>query len=207
MTRLSFLLLPLFCVSALLAGTPEAELEQWLQAKKKLGDVQVTLQMTRTLPTLKEPTVRVGQLFHLQDGRFRMELGSPVTTTLLFDGTQLHLLEASAKKWRSMASTSPSAKMWLMMLQPEQLTAERLTEDFTTTLTLQAGDASTITFLPKSSSLRKRLTQMDVQLQKPGPRLTQLRMIQGDNSSTVLAFEPPQSIPPATLAQLKFTPP
>jgi hypothetical protein len=61
MMRLSFLLLPLFCASSLLAGTPEGELEQWLLAKKKLGDVQVTLQMTRTLPTLKEPTVRAGQ--------------------------------------------------------------------------------------------------------------------------------------------------
>jgi outer membrane lipoprotein-sorting protein len=188
------------------AQTPEL-LTQWVAAQKDLKDMHVPFRMTRAIPTLKEPASSQGNLYRLKDGRFRLEVGQPPSSIILYDGESMHAQEDAQKGWQTLPPTHRAARMWTLFLHPTDMSVDAITRDFTPTVTEQTDSVSTVTLKPKSAALRRRLLQIDIQIQRPGYRLLQMRVAQGDGSTVTLTFAAPEVLTSAQQSRLVFTPP
>jgi outer membrane lipoprotein-sorting protein len=203
--RLSFFFLLSFFILPLQAQVP-AELERWVDAQKKLPAMQVAFQLTRALPTLKQPVQSKGKLYRAVDGRFRMEMGEPANTIMLFDGDKMHAWESGKGKWETLSPRSGGMRLWGMFLNGNELSAAEMLKTFQPTVQPQADSVTTLSLVPKSGLMRKHLKQVDLQVQQPSQHLLQLRVLQSDDASVCLAFAPPKELSTEELSKVSFTP-
>jgi outer membrane lipoprotein carrier protein len=205
MIRWLFLLLTLH--ARLLQAQAPVELTSWVAAQKTVGDISSTFRLTRSLPTLKEPVISPGKMQRLRDDRFRVEIGQSPATLLLFDGKQMHIQEAGKTRWNSVPPTHAAVRMWTLLLNASQLDADALMKDFTVAVTHPSSKLLSLTLTPRSASMRRRLTSLELQLQVPSQRPQQMSVTQADGTRLTLDFDAPQPISAAAAAQLQFTPP
>ena len=192
--HLTLILIVLCCFNLPSAAQVPEAFAQWVDAQKKQGDFLVPFRMLRAMPTLKEPAQTAGRLFRLKDGRFRMEVGQPATSQLLFDGQSIHAWEGSKDKWHTVPPTHSAVRMWTLFLHPEQLQIGSLAKEFVSSALSQPNDVNTITLAPRTNALRRRITQIDLQVQVSSQRLLLLRVTGADQSVVTLSFDPSRSI-------------
>ncbi|MFM7604687.1 MAG: LolA family protein [Prosthecobacter sp.] len=195
---LSLCLLTLSCEAQ---GLPPV-FEKWTADQKNVGDIQVSFQQTRTTPVLKEPAKSEGRFWKMQDGRFRWELGSPPTTTLLFNGEKTFLKEGKDAAWQTLNPDDRRTGAWMRLLNGREMNTASLTENFTVKVTQQEAKFATITLIPKPLLMKKHLKQIDLQIEPGGKRLYLLRIIQGDSSTLTMTFDQPK---PAEASKEMFT--
>lgn len=201
MIRLAFLLC-LLSLSCAAQGLPPV-FEEWAAGQKSSGDIQVSFQQTRTTPALKEPVKSEGRFWKMQDGRFRWELGSPPSTTLLFNGEKAFLKEGRDAAWQTLNPDDRRARAWLRFLNGREMDTTSLQENFTVKVTQQEAKYATITLVPRPLLVKKHLKQIDLQIEPHGKRLYLLRIIQGDGSTLTMSFGEPK---PAKAAKELFSP-
>jgi outer membrane lipoprotein-sorting protein len=187
---LSLCLLTLSCAAQ---GLPPV-FEKWTADQKNVGDIQVTFQQTRSTPVLKEPAKSEGRFWKMQDGRFRWELGSPPTTTLLFTGEKAFLKEGKDAAWQTLDPDDRRARAWIRFLDGREMDAASLTENFTVKVTQQEAKFATITLVPKPLLAKKYLKQIDLQIEPGGKRLYLIRIIQGEGSTLTMTLGEPKPV-------------
>jgi outer membrane lipoprotein-sorting protein len=187
---LSLCLLTLSCAAQ---GLPPV-FEKWTADQKNVGDIQVTFQQTRSTPVLKEPAKSEGRFWKMQDGRFRWELGSPPTTTLLFNGEKAFLKEGKDAAWQTLDPDDRRARAWIRFLDGREMDAASLTENFTVKVTQQEAKFATITLVPKPLLAKKYLKQIDLQIEPGGKRLYLIRIIQGEGSTLTMTLGEPKPV-------------
>ena len=187
---LSLCLLTLSCAAQ---GLPPV-FEKWTADQKNVGDIQVTFQQTRSTPVLKEPAKSEGRFWKMQDGRFRWELGSPPTTTLLFNGEKAFLKEGKDAAWQTLDPDDRRARAWIRFLDGREMDAASLTENFTVKVTQQEAKFATITLVPKPLLVKKYLKQIDLQIEPGGKRLYLIRIIQGEGSTLTMTLGEPKPV-------------
>lgn len=185
---LSLCLLTLSCAAQ---GLPPV-FEKWTADQKNVGDIQVTFQQTRSTPVLKEPAKSEGRFWKMQDGRFRWELGSPPTTTLLFNGEKAFLKDGKDAAWQTLDPDDRRARAWIRFLDGREMDAASLTENFTVKVTQQEAKFATITLVPKPLLVKKYLKQIDLQIEPGGKRLYLIRIIQGEGSTLTMTLGEPK---------------
>jgi outer membrane lipoprotein-sorting protein len=187
---LSLCLLTLSCAAQ---GLPPV-FEKWTADQKNVGDIQVTFQQTRSTPVLKEPAKSEGRFWKMQDGRFRWELGSPPTTTLLFNGEKAFLKDGKDAAWQTLDPDDRRARAWIRFLDGREMDAASLTENFTVKVTQQEAKFATITLVPKPLLVKKYLKQIDLQIEPGGKRLYLIRIIQGEGSTLTMTLGEPKPV-------------
>jgi outer membrane lipoprotein-sorting protein len=187
---LSLCLLTLSCAAQ---GLPPV-FEKWTADQKNVGDIQVTFQQTRSTPVLKEPAKSEGRFWKMQDGRFRWELGSPPTTTLLFNGEKAFLKEGKDAAWQTLDPDDRRARAWIRFLDGREMDAASLTENFTVKVTQQEAKFATITLVPKPLLAKKYLKQIELQIEPGGKRLYLIRIIQGEGSTLTMTLGEPKPV-------------
>ena len=188
------LLLPLPArVAAESAALPPV-LQAWMAVQKSMGSIQVAFQQTRTTPALKEPVHTSGRFWRMADGRFRLELGAPAASTLIFDQESVHLKESPQAAWQTLKSDDSRVRMWMKFLSGREMEAESLTNNFTLKITQQEKDYTTVALVPRPLLIRKYLRQLDMQIEPGGRRLLSFRVVQGDGSTLLLNFGPPEKV-------------
>jgi len=187
---LSLCLLTLSCAAQ---GLPPV-FEKWTADQKNVGDIQVTFQQTRSTPVLKEPAKSEGRFWKMKDGRFRWELGSPPTTTLLFNGEKAFLKEGKDAAWQTLDPDDRRARAWIRFLDGREMDAASLTENFTVKVTQQEAKFATITLVPKPLLAKKYLKQIELQIEPGGKRLYLIRIIQGEGSTLTMTLGEPKPV-------------
>lgn len=187
---LSLCLLTLSCAAQ---GLPPV-FEKWTADQKNVGDIQVTFQQTRSTPVLKEPAKSEGRFWKMQDGRFRWEIGSPPTTTLLFNGEKAFLKDGKDAAWQTLDPDDRRARAWIRFLDGREMDAASLTENFTVKVTQQEAKFATITLVPKPLLVKKYLKQIDLQIEPGGKRLYLIRIIQGEGSTLTMTLGEPKPV-------------
>lgn len=179
------------------AADPEAiplVFKQWIEAQKGAGSMKVPFQQTRTTPALKEPIAASGHFWRLADGRFRWELGSPPTTILIFDQQTVRLKESADKPWETLKPDDNRVRMWIRFLSGRDMDAESLTKNFSLRVTQQEKTFVTIAMTPRPLLIKKYLRQLDMQIEPGGKRLLGFRIVQGDGSTLLMNFGPPEAV-------------
>jgi outer membrane lipoprotein-sorting protein len=168
--------------------------QEWMAVQKDIGSIKVSFQQIRTTPALKEPVSTSGRFWRMADGRFRLELGSPATTILIFDKETVRLKESADAPWQTLKPDDSRVRMWMKFLSGREMAADSLTTNFTLKVTQQEKDFVTVAMTPRPLLIKKYLRQLDMQIQPGGRRLLGFRVVQGDGSTLLLNFGPPEKL-------------
>lgn len=169
-------------------------MREWMAAEKGMGSIKVAFQQTRTTPALKEPVHASGRFWRMADGRFRLELGSPATTILVFDKETVRLKESAEAPWQTLKPDDSRVRMWMKFLSGREMDPGSLTNNFTLKVTQQEKNFITVAMIPRPLLIKKYLRQLDMQIEPGGGRLLGFRVVQGDGSTLLLNFGPPEKI-------------
>ncbi len=169
-------------------------MQAWMAAQKDIGSIKVAFQQTRTTPALKEPVRTSGRFWRMADGRFRLELGAPAASTLIFDKESVHLKESPEEPWQTLKSDDSRVRMWMKFLSGREMDVESLTNNFTLKITQQEPGYTTVAMVPRPLLIKKYLRQLDMQIDPGGRRLLGFRVVQGDGSTLLLNFGPPEKL-------------
>jgi outer membrane lipoprotein-sorting protein len=90
-------------------------LDAWLKRQPSVNSLDTSFTQERKLPSLKNATTANGRLSFVKPGKFRWQLGEPVETLAVSDGTTLTLVEFSEKVAHQLAADSPQAARFSMM--------------------------------------------------------------------------------------------
>ncbi|WP_395743138.1 outer membrane lipoprotein carrier protein LolA [Prosthecobacter sp.] len=186
-------------LTPLLQAAPDPSLippvmRQWMAVQKDIGSIKVAFQQTRTTPALKQPVTASGRFWRMADGRFRLEIGSPATMILLFDKESVRLKEGTDAPWQSLKADDSRVRVWMKFLSGREMDAESLTNNFTLRVTQQEKDFVTVAMIPRPLLIKKYLKQLDMQIEPGGRRLLGFRVVQGDGSTLLLHFGPPEKL-------------
>ncbi|MBN8417329.1 MAG: outer membrane lipoprotein carrier protein LolA [Verrucomicrobia bacterium] len=169
-------------------------MQEWMAAQKEIGSIKVAFQQTRTTPALKEPVHASGRFWRMADGRFRLELGSPATTILVFDKETVRLKESREAPWQTLKPDDSRVRMWMKFLSGREMDPGSLTNNFTLKVTQQEKGYTTVAMIPRPLLIKKYLRQLDMQIEPGGRRLLGFRVVQGDGSTLLLNFGPPERL-------------
>jgi outer membrane lipoprotein-sorting protein len=164
----------------------------WIAAQKDAGSMRVAFKQTRTTPALKEAVASSGQFWRMADGRFRWELGNPATMILIFDQATVRLKEDTTAPWQTLKPDDSRVRMWMKFLSGREMDAESLTQNFTLKVTQQEKTFVTVAMIPRPLLIKKYLKQLDMQIEPGGKRLLGFRIVQGDGSTLLMNFGPPE---------------
>lgn len=165
-----------------------------MAAQKDIGSIKVSFQQTRTTPALKEPVTASGRFWRMADGRFRLELGTPATTILIFDNESVRLKESAEAPWQTLKPDDSRVRVWMKFLSGCEMDTESLTNNFTLKITQQEKSFVTVAMIPRPLLIKKHLRQLDMQIEPGGRRLLGFRVVQGDGSTLLLNFGPPEKL-------------
>jgi outer membrane lipoprotein-sorting protein len=185
------------CLLLSAQAAPEASsippvFRDWIAAQKDAGSMRVAFKQTRTTPALKEAVASSGQFWRMADGRFRWELGNPATMILIFDQETVRLKEGAAGPWQTLKPDDSRVRMWMKFLSGREMDAESLTQNFTLKVTQQEKTFVTVAMIPRPLLIKKYLKQLDMQIEPGGKRLLGFRIVQGDGSTLLMNFGPPE---------------
>lgn len=169
-------------------------MQAWMAAQKDIGSIKVAFQQTRTTPALKEPVTASGRFWRMADGRFRLELGQPAATILVFDKETVRLKESAETPWQTLKPDDSRVRMWMKFLSGREMDAGSLTNNFTLRITQQEKSFVTVAMIPRPLLIKKYLRQLDMQIEPGGRRLLGFRVVQGDGSTLLLNFGPPEKV-------------
>lgn len=169
-------------------------MREWMAAEKGMGSIKVSFHQTRTTPALKEPVTASGRFWRMADGRFRMELGSPATTILIFDKESVRLKESADAPWQTLKPDDSRVRMWMKFLSGREMDSESLTNNFMLRVTQQEKNYVTVAMIPRPLLIKKYLRQLDMQIEPGGRRLLGFRVVQGDGATLLLNFGPPEKL-------------
>lgn len=169
-------------------------MREWMAMQKSIGSIKVAFQQTRTTPALKEPATANGRFWRMADGRFRLELGSPAATILVFDKETVRLKESADAPWLTLKPDDSRVRMWMKFLSGREMAPESLTNNFTLKVTQQEKGYTTVAMIPRPLLIKKYLRQLDMQIEPGGRQLLGFRVVQGDGSTLLLNFGPPEKL-------------
>ncbi|WP_395734671.1 outer membrane lipoprotein carrier protein LolA [Prosthecobacter sp.] len=169
-------------------------MREWMAMQKSIGSIKVAFQQTHTTPALKEPATANGRFWRMADGRFRLELGSPAATILVFDKETVRLKESADAPWQTLKPDDSRVRMWMKFLSGREMDPESLTNNFTLKVTQQEKGYTTVAMIPRPLLIKKYLRQLDMQIEPGGRQLLGFRVVQGDGSTLLLNFGPPEKL-------------
>ncbi len=106
-------LLPLLALA--IARADNSQLDAWLKRQVSITTLDAAFIQERKLPALKNPTTTPGHLSFSKPDKVRWQLGEPMETLAVSDGTTLTLIEAATKTARRTEVNSPQAARFSLL--------------------------------------------------------------------------------------------
>ncbi|HEX7261818.1 MAG TPA: outer membrane lipoprotein carrier protein LolA [Luteolibacter sp.] len=107
-------LIPFLALLAI-ARADNAPLDAWLKRQSSITTLDTEFTQERKLPALKMPVTTPGRLSFSKPGKVRWQLGNPVETLAVSDGTTLTLVETATKTARQTGVDSPQAARFSLL--------------------------------------------------------------------------------------------
>ena len=171
-----------------------AIMQQWADAQKSVGDMEVAFQQTRTIPALKQPVTAPGKFWRFTDGAFRWEIGSPVATILVHDLKEFRVRESAGAAWQVLEEDDARYRMWARFLSGREASPKDISRHFVVKEAVDSPGITTVTLRPKAPFIRRYLDQLDLQISQETKQLVQLRVVQGDGTIVLMRFAKPKPV-------------
>jgi Outer membrane lipoprotein carrier protein LolA len=177
-------------------------MEQWAEAQKSVGDMEVAFQQTRTIPALKQPVTTQGKFWRFTDGAFRWEIGKPVATVLVHDLKEFRVRESTDAPWQVLQEDDARYRMWARFLSGREASPKEISRHFGVKEAVDSPGITTVSLQPKALLIRRYLNQLDLQISQATKLLVQLRVVQGDGTTVLMRFAEPKAVSAETKTKL-----
>ena len=106
----------------------------------------------------------------------------------------VRLKESADAPWQTLKPDDSRVRIWMKFLSGREMDTESLTNNFTLKVTQQEKSYITVAMIPRPLLIKKYLRQLDMQIEPGGRRLLGFRVVQGDGSTLLLNFGPPEKL-------------
>lgn len=135
-------------------------LETWIGKQKTLQSLDADFVQERKLPSLKKPLTTPGRMRMQRPGKLRWELGDPVKTLAVSDGTTMTLLDVAKKRGKTIAAGSPEAKQFTLLSDEAFRDLAGFQQTFELVESRMTGAIYQLTVRPKDKAMRKHVSWM-----------------------------------------------
>jgi outer membrane lipoprotein carrier protein len=165
-----------------------AVLEAWLVRQRSIRSLEVAFVQERRLPALKHPVSTPGKLSFEKPNRIRWQLGEPVQTLAVSDGTTLTLVEDAGKSVRHVPADSPRAARFSTLTGNSFGNAEAFHEAFAVVESRVSLGIHQFTLQPKDRRTRAEVPWVFLDIDPVRTELRALEMELRDKSRIRTVF-------------------
>lgn len=164
-----------------------------LAKQAQFRSVIVEIQQTKKMAALNEPVHTKGKLW-LQPGKaFRWQLGEPIASTAIYDGTAVYLLNEKDKSAQSFPPTDNKVKPLLMMLgMGDGASIEAMSKVLRITGATKKNSHYAAAFTPKPIKLKRAIKQLVLQINTESSFTERIEWTQKDGSVVTTTFSKPK---------------
>jgi len=185
-------LLSLFLMTCLPVLADNAALEAWLKRQSTIRTMEVVFVQERKLPSLKQPVSTPGKLVFAKPGRVRWQLGDPVATLVLSDGTTITMIDYGAKTARRIPADSPQAARFGMLTGDGFQSAENFHAMFEISAHRVESGIHQYTLRPKERKTRAQVPWVFLDIDPAGHDLRAMELELKDKSRIRTVFQQPR---------------
>ena len=154
-------LLVLLSLISLAAAEPDLKpLEAWIRKQKDLKSLDAEFVQERKLPSLKKPIATPGRLRMQRPGKLLWELGQPVKTLAVSDGTTMTLLDVAKKRGKKVDAASADARQFTLLSDEAFRDLAGFRATFELVESRMTGPIYQLTVRPKDRSMRRQVPWM-----------------------------------------------
>lgn len=183
------------CLLALISLPVSAEnaaLDAWLKRQATIKTMEVEFVQERRLPSLKQPVSTPGKLAFAKPGRVRWQLGDPVATLVLSDGTMLTMIDYRAKTAHRIPADSPQAARFGMLTGDGFQSAENFHAMFEVVARRVESGIHQYTLRPKERKTRAQVPWVFLDVDPAGHDLRAMELELKDKSRIRTVFQKPR---------------
>ena len=151
-------------------------LETWLARQKTLQSLDADFVQERKLPSLKKPVTTPGRMRMVRPGKLLWELGNPVKTMAVSDGTTMTLLDVSKKRGKKIEAGSPEARQFTLLSDESFRDLASFQQAFELVESRMSGGIYQLTVRPKDKALRKNVSWMFLDIDTASQELRALAL-------------------------------
>lgn len=170
------LLVLLALVSVARAELDLKPLETWLGRQKSLQSLDAEFVQERKLPSLKKPITTPGRMRMVRPGKLLWELGNPVKTMAVSDGTTMTLLDVAKKRGKKIGAGSPEAKQFTLLSDQSFRDLASFQQAFELVESRMTGGIYQLTVRPKDKAMRKHVAWMFLDIDTASQELRALAL-------------------------------
>jgi len=179
-------------------------LDAWLKRQPSIQSLDSTFTQERKLPALKNPTSTRGRLSFVKPGKFRWQLGEPVETLAVSDGTTLTLIQTAEKSARRIPTDSPQAARFSLLTGKAFESPEAFQQAFEIIESRITSGIHQYTLKPKDRRVRSQIPWIFLDIDPAKNELRAMEMELQDKSRVRTIFDSPRINGP--LPDSLFTP-
>lgn len=182
------LLILIALASSLHAELDLKPLETWIGRQKSLQSLDAEFVQERKLPSLKKPITTSGRMRMVRPGKLLWELGSPVKTMAVSDGTTMTLLDVAKKRGKKIEAGSPEAKQFTMLSDESFRDLASFQQTFELVESRMTDGIYQLTVRPKDKAMRKNVTWMFLDIDTATQQLRALALELDDKTRIRTVF-------------------
>lgn len=167
-------------------------LDAWLRRQPSVNSLDSTFTQERKLPALKQPTSARGRLSFVKPGKFRWQLGEPVETLAVSDGTTLTLIQAAEKSARQIPTDSPQAARFALLSGKAFESPEAFQQAFEIIGSRITSGIHQYTLKPKDRRVRSQIPWIFLDIDPAENELRAMEMELQDKSRVRTIFDAPR---------------
>lgn len=167
-------------------------LDAWLKRQPSITSLDARFTQERKLPSLKNPTSTTGRLSFVKPGKFRWQLGEPVETLAVSDGTTVTLIETAEKTARQISADSPQAARFSLLSGKAFESPEAFREAFEIIESRVTSGIHQYTLKAKERRMRSQVPWIFLDIDPEKNELTALELELQDKSRVRTIFHQPK---------------
>jgi len=177
---------------ASLASAQDAIIDGWLERQATITSLDASFTQQRKLPSLKEPVTTPGRITFAKPDKFRWQLGEPMQTLAVSDGTTLTLIEESEKSARQISKDAPQAARFSLLSGKAFESKEAFYESFEIIESRTTSGIQQYTLKPKDRRMRSNVPWVFIDIDPVKKELRAMELEMQDKSRVRTVFSNPK---------------
>ena len=184
----------LFLVLSLQVLSDEAApLREALKKQAAHKSVVATFRQTKKVPALTDDIKTMGKLWLIPGKAFRWEFGMPVRQTIIYNGSEVLMVDEVKKTGERLSPDDRSVKpLFLTLGMGKDASFDEMLKVFSITSTNEAKGRFNATFSPKQRSIKKIIKSLLMQVNLEASFVERIGWTQRDGTETMTEFFTPE---------------
>jgi outer membrane lipoprotein carrier protein len=174
------------------AFADNAVLDGWLERQATVSSLDAGFTQQRKLPSLKEPVTTPGRISFVKPDKFRWQLGEPMQTLAVSDGSTLTLIEESEKSARQIPKDAPQAARFSLLSGKAFESKEAFHNSFEIIESRVTAGIHQFTLKPKDRRMRSNVPWVFIDIDPVKKELRAMELEMQDKSRVRTVFQNPR---------------